>query len=93
MSKERVSKWHEKIFTGVISATVGITLLFNGFTYLISAFITDNGIEGKPTKQKALVAFFSTLESGWWKYLIAFAFLLIAFLEMKSGIEKYQNHS
>ena len=89
MRKEKELKWHEEIFSGAISAAIGITLLFNGFSYLTSLILTEDGIKGGPTKQKALVAFFSTLEGGWWKYLIVFVFLLIAFFQIRSGIQKY----
>lgn len=87
----RELKWHEKIFTGAISAAIGIVFLFNVFSYLTSLFISEAGVEGGPTKQKALVAFFSMLEDGWWKYPIFFVFLLIGFLEIRSGVRKYSS--
>ncbi len=90
MGKSKQLKWHEEIFTGIISAAIGVTLLFNGFSYLASLFINENGIEGKPTKQKALIAFFSIIENSWWKYIIVFIFLLVAFLQIKSGIQKFK---
>ncbi len=93
MSKSRELKWHEEIFMGVISAAIGITVLFNGFSYLTSLFIDDVLEHGKPTKQQAVLAIFSKIESGWWKYLIVIAFLFIAFSQIKAGINKFKNRS
>jgi len=88
--KERVNKWHEDIFTGSISVIIGITVLFNGFSYLTSLFLSEEGVEGEPTKQKGLVAFFSLLEGGWWKYFVVLIFLAIGFLEIRKGMKKFQ---
>ncbi|NJK98332.1 MAG: hypothetical protein HC905_28510 [Bacteroidales bacterium] len=90
MSKSRELKWHEEIFSGIISAAFGFTFLFNGFSYLTSLFIEDVLEKGKPTGQKALVALASLLEQGWWKYLIVLVFLFVAFLQIRNGIKKYK---
>jgi len=90
MGKERELKWHEELFSGVISATFGFAFLFNGFSYLTSLFIDDVLKNGKPTGQKALIALASMLEQGWLKYLIVFIFLLVAGLQIKNGIRKYR---
>ena len=89
MNKSREEKWHEEILTGAIAVAIGITVFFNGFTYLTSLIITDQGIKDGPTKQKALVAFFSFVEGGWWKYFIVLVFLLIGFFEIRNGVRKY----
>jgi hypothetical protein len=39
MSKSRELKWHEEIFTGVISAVFGLMFLLNGFSYLATFFL------------------------------------------------------
>lgn len=91
MSKSRELKWHEEIFTGVISAVFGFTFLFNGFSYLTSLFIEDVLEKGKPTGQQALIALVSLLENGWWRYLIVLVFLLVSFLQVRTGIRKYKS--
>jgi len=91
MSRSRELKWHEEIFTGVISAVFGLVFLFNGFSYLTTFFLDENGLQGEPTKQKGIVAFASLLESGWWKYLIVLVFLLVAFFQIRTGIRKYKS--
>lgn len=88
MSKSRELKWHEEIFTGAISAVFGFVFLFNGFSYLATLLLDKNGLQGKPTKQKGIVAFASLLENGWWKYLIVVVFLFVAFLQIRTGIRK-----
>lgn len=90
MSKSRELKWHEEIFMGVISGIFGVTFLFNGFSYLTSLFIEEALEKGKPTGQQALVALVSLLEGGWWKYLIVLVFLLVSFLQIRTGFQKYK---
>ncbi len=88
MGKERPLKWHEEIFTGLISAAIGITLLFNGFSYMLDLVIErDVG----PTKQTGIIAVMSMIETSWWKYLIVLVFLLLAFFQIRSGIQKHCN--
>ena len=93
MSKSRELKWHEEIFTGAISAVFAFVFLFNGFSYLATLLLDENGLQGKPTKQKGIVAFASLLENGWWKYLIVVVFLFVAFLQIRTGIRKYKSRN
>ncbi|MCG8386425.1 MAG: immunity 49 family protein [Cytophagales bacterium] len=88
--KSRFLKWHEEIFSGVISLAIGITLIFNGFSYMISLFIDENGLHGGPTGQKGLVALFSLVENGWWKYFVVLAFLLIGCIQIRDGIHNHK---
>ncbi len=90
MRQSRELKWHEEIFCGIISTAFGIMFLFNGFSYLTSFFLDKNGLHGKPTKQKAIAAFASLLEKGWWKYLIVLIFFLVAFFQIQTGIKNYK---
>ncbi|MFB9056640.1 hypothetical protein ACFFU9_07755 [Mariniflexile ostreae] len=90
MSKSRELKWHEDFFLGIISAGICVTVLFNGFSYLTSLFISEVLEHGKPTKQQALLALFSKVESGWWKYLIVIVFFFIAFSQINAGMKKFK---
>ena len=91
MSKSRELKWHEEVFTGIISVIIGLTLFFNSFSYLTSLFISEGGVDGGPTKQKGIVGFFSLIEGGWWKYPIVFVFVLIGYFEIRNGIRKFKS--
>ena len=93
MSKSKALKWHEEIFMGVISIAIGLTFLFNGFSYLTSLFIEEALEKGKPTGQQALIALVSLLENGWCKYLIALLFTSVGVLGIRTGIQKYKSRS
>ena len=88
---KRELKWHEEILSGAISGAIGITFLFNGFTYLTSLFIDENGIKGGPTGQKGIVALLSLIENSWWKYLVVIVFIMVGFLQIRDGILKYKS--
>ncbi len=87
---EKNLKWHEELFWGTISALIGITMLFNGFTRMTLSFVQDGEIVGGPTKQKGIIALVSLIESSWWKYIIIGLLLLFAYILIKKGIEKFK---
>jgi hypothetical protein len=71
--------------------TIGIAVIFKGFTRLTSLFIKDDHVVGGPTKEKGIIAFFSLLEGGWWKYVIVGVFLFLAYNSIKTGVIKYKS--
>jgi hypothetical protein len=83
----------ELFVIGGINIAMSICLLFNGFTYLTNLFIENGEIIDGPTKEKGLLAFFSMLENGWWKYLIVLLFGLIGFLMIKEGKRKLKDRN
>lgn len=87
--KEKEDKWHEAIFFGLIDVAIAITILLNGFTAMAKSFLGNNEIEGGPNKYKAIIAFVSKIEGGWWKYLIVVIILFIGLRSIKKGIVKY----
>ncbi|PWK25778.1 hypothetical protein LX92_00521 [Maribacter polysiphoniae] len=88
--KEKEDKWHEAIFFGMIDIAIAITLLFNGFTAMAESFLGNDEIEGGPNKYKAIIAFVSKVEGGWWKYLIVIIILFIGFKSIRNGVLKYK---
>lgn len=92
MTKEkRLLKWHEEFFIGFIFLSISLTVLLNGFTAIASSFVKNGEVEGGVSKQKGILALFSLLESGWWKYVIILVFGFLAYSSIKDGIEKYRN--
>lgn len=89
--KNKEDKWHEEIFMGAIYAIMGIMFLFKGYSKLASGFIHNGTIEGGPTKQKGIIAFLSTLENGWWTYVIVAILFLLSFAAIREGIKKYRS--
>lgn len=83
----------ELFVIGVISCVISICLLFNVFNYLTSLFIENGEIVGGNNKHKALLALFSILEKGWWKYLFVLFFGLIGFLMIKEGRHKLKHRN
>jgi uncharacterized membrane protein len=81
----------EYFVIGGLNLLISICLLFNGFTYLTSSFIENGEIVGGNNKHKALLALFSILENGWWKYLFVLFFGLIGFLMIKEGRHKLKH--
>ena len=88
-SKEKEDIWHEAIFFGILDIAIAITILSNGFTAMAESFLGNDEIEGGPNKYRAIIAFVSKIEGGWWKYLIVGIILFIGLRSIKKGIVKY----
>jgi succinate dehydrogenase hydrophobic anchor subunit len=85
--RQKKGKWIGKILSGVINGAIAITLLFNGFTFMLE------NILGGYNKHNAWVVMFSRLESAWWKYIIVLLFAFLSYWEISKGIKLLKNKS
>ncbi len=89
--KKAAYKWHEHMTLGILYLVISLMVWFNGFSKLTSFFVKNGHIEGGATRDKGMIAFFSLIENGWWKYLIVTLFFYLAFDSIKVGVIKYKN--